>query len=94
MTIHKLSFKDMSRQLTNYQQFGGTFLLDDPAFYDSDGNALVDLGNLLGKIVPINNCIMESGIIATTSRNYSEDGIASLSINLAPLGSITGKWAS
>ena len=89
-----LSFKDMSRQLTNYQQFGGTFLLDDPAFYDADGNALVDLGNLLGKIVPINNCIMESGIIATTSRNYGEDGIASLSINLAPLGSITGKWAS
>ena len=88
-----LTYKDMARKLTNYYQMVGTFLLDDPALKAPDG-APMELGNILGTIVPIGKSAMESGIVATTCRSYNEDGIASLSISLVPLGSIAGKWES
>jgi hypothetical protein len=83
-----LAYKTMAKFLSSYYQLIATFLLDDPVF----SRGKIPLGNLLGTVVPINNCIMEQGIIATTARSYNEDGRATFSINLAPLGSLTGKW--
>lgn len=77
----------MGNALTGYASLSGTISLDDKSL------AKVDMQTVLGKIVQINNCDLQSGIIATCSRSYSAQG-SYLNFNIAPLGSLTGYWKS
>lgn len=79
-----LTGKQLANALTGYSSLTGTISLDDPA--------LANIApTIVGKVVQINNCDMQSGIIATCSRIYSGNG-SYLNFNIAPLGSITGYW--
>jgi len=45
----------------------------------------------LGTIINVPNSELGAGIIATYNRNYSNKG-AFATLNICPLGSITGVW--
>lgn len=81
-----LTGKQLGQALTNYSILEGTISLDDQNI-----SIQQNMGAVLGTIIKIQNCDMQSGIIATCTRNYSTAG-SYLTFNAVPLGSITGYW--
>jgi hypothetical protein len=81
-----LTGKQLGQALVNYAILEGTISLDDRNI-----SIQQNMGSVLGTIIKMQNCDMESGIIATCSRNYSSSG-SYLTFSIAPLGSITGYW--
>ena len=83
-----LTGKEIGKSLTNYSTLECLLSLDDEYLTLNTENPQL----LLGYCVDILNCDMTSGIIAAYSRNYSSAG-SFISLNIAPLGSITGYWS-
>lgn len=81
-----LTGKQMGQSLINYSMYEGTISLDDQNI-----SIQQNMGSVLGTIIKIQNCDMQSGIIATCSRSYSTAG-SYLTFIAVPLGSITGYW--
>jgi hypothetical protein len=81
-----ITAKSMAQSLTGYFNLECRISLDDP-YLDQN-----NLQFILGTVVNILNCDMESGIIATYTRSYSNSG-SFATLNICPLGSITGAWA-
>lgn len=81
-----LTGKQLGQALINYSILEGTISLDDQNI-----SIQQNMGSVLGTIIKIQNCEMQSGVIATCSREYSAMG-SYLSFNALPLGSITGYW--
>lgn len=80
-----LTAKQLAKDLANYSNLTGVISLDDKNLAKSD------LGSVLGTILQIQSCDMQSGLIATVSRTYGLDG-SYLAFSAVPLGSYTGYW--
>lgn len=80
-----LTGKQLGQALTGYANLECLISLDDP-YLPTAG-----MGNILGSCVTIQNCDLGEGLIATYSRSYSAEG-SYMSLNIVPLGSITGYW--
>jgi hypothetical protein len=83
-----LTAKELAASLNDYATLQGLISLDDPNI-----SIQQNMGSVLGTIIKIQSCDMQSGIIATCTRSYSTAG-SYLNFNATPLGSITGYWKS
>lgn len=79
-----LTAKQLAFDLTRYASFFGQVSLDDPHLPDN-------LGEVIGRVINIQNCKMKQGLIAESTRTYSAKG-SYLSFHVVPLGSFTGYW--
>jgi hypothetical protein len=83
-----LTGKELAASLNDYATLQGLISLDDPNI-----SIQQNMDAVLGTIIKIQNCDMQSGIITTCTRSYSTAG-SYLNFNATPLGSITGYWKS
>ncbi len=79
-----LTAKQTGNAIANYANLIGKVSLDDR-------NIPTNLGNIIGSIIQIQNCDLNSGIISNATRSYSSVG-SYLEMEIAPLGSFTGYW--
>lgn len=83
-----LTAKQLGIALMNYYTINALISLDDQ-YIDQES----DMVNIIGKIIQIQNCDMQAGVIANCSRIYNAQG-SYLNFSILPLGSITGYWST